>query len=82
MGAPSFAASNAVIYLTYGAFLATGLFVAWKLRRQTRSDYLSSNRTQKAIPLALNFIASGECTCARNSGSGLGVGFGSSSSSA
>ncbi|KAB2580598.1 hypothetical protein DBV05_g1047 [Lasiodiplodia theobromae] len=58
MGVPSFQASNAIIYLTYGAFLICGVFVAWKLRHQSKSDYLSSNRTQKAIPLALNFIAS------------------------
>ncbi|KKY28970.1 putative urea transporter [Diplodia seriata] len=64
MGVPSFQASNAIIYLTYGAFLLCGVFVAWKLRHQSKSDYLSSNRTQKGqnnrpmIPLALNFIAS------------------------
>ncbi|KAH7057330.1 hypothetical protein B0J12DRAFT_654201 [Macrophomina phaseolina] len=58
MGVPSFQASNAIIYLTYGAFLICGVFVAWKLRHQSKTDYLSSNRTQKAIPLALNFIAS------------------------
>ncbi|KAL2674410.1 urea transporter [Phyllosticta citricarpa] len=37
----------------------SGVAVAWRLRHQTKEDYLSSNRTQKAIPLALNFIASG-----------------------
>ncbi|KAK8154969.1 hypothetical protein BKA80DRAFT_209552 [Phyllosticta citrichinensis] len=71
MGIPSFEASNAIIYLTYGALLLSGVAVAWRLRHQTKGDYLSSNRTQKAIPLALNFIASGElisgprgCCCA------------------
>ncbi|KAK7628371.1 urea transporter [Phyllosticta citricarpa] len=59
MGVPSFEASNAIIYLTYGALLLSGVAVAWRLRHQTKEDYLSSNRTQKAIPLALNFIASG-----------------------
>lgn len=58
MGVPSTQASNAIIYLTYGVFLATGVFIAWRLRNQSKNEYLSSNRTQKGIPLALNFIAS------------------------
>jgi len=58
MGQPSTQASNAIIYLSYGAFLVFGCFVAWKLRHQSKGDYLSSNRTQTALPLALNFIAS------------------------
>ncbi|EZF35907.1 hypothetical protein TMEN_9230 [Trichophyton mentagrophytes] len=58
MGQPSFQASNALIYLTYGAFLVVGLYIAWRLRNQTKGEFLSSNGTQKAIPLALNFIAS------------------------
>lgn len=108
MGQPSFQASNAIIYLTYGAFLyvsrssstsyvllltsarVTGLYIAWRWRHQSKSEFLASNRTQKgqtsstgepppalppslppvqnplanlstAFPLALNFIASGEC---------------------
>ncbi|KAM5452459.1 hypothetical protein MaudCBS49596_003277 [Microsporum audouinii] len=60
MGQPSFQASNALIYLTYGAFLIVGLYIAWRLRNQTKGQFLSSNGTQKALPLALNFIASGE----------------------
>lgn len=64
MGVPSFQASNAIIYLTYGAFLYVrlrkttfaalnlenrvfGLFVAWRLRHQSKLEFLSSNRTQK-----------------------------------
>ena len=119
MGQPSYAASNALIYLTYGAFLydetltpglklrpatdknrphrVTGLWIAWLWRGQSKKDFLANNRTQKgqirsryllleaafeppslssqtsalveeiltallAIPLALNFIASGECS--------------------
>ncbi|PVI06473.1 hypothetical protein DM02DRAFT_514467 [Periconia macrospinosa] len=63
MGVPSTQASNAIIYLTYGAFLVTGCYIAWRLRHQSKTEWLSSNRTQKAgIPLALNFIAAGECT--------------------
>ncbi|EEQ35266.1 urea transport protein [Microsporum canis CBS 113480] len=58
MGQPSFQASNALIYLTYGAFLIVGLYIAWRLRNQTKGQFLSSNGTQKALPLALNFIAS------------------------
>lgn len=61
MGVPSTQASNAIIYLTYGAFLVTGCYIAWRLRHQSKTDWLSSNKTQKGGPLALNFIASGEC---------------------
>jgi hypothetical protein len=60
MGQPSFQASNAIIYLTYGAFLIMGTSIAWKLRGQGKKEFLSSNGTQTAMPLALNFIASGE----------------------
>jgi len=58
MGMPSFAASNALIYLTLGAFLVGGLVIAWRVRTTSTKEYLSSNGTQSAIPLALNFIAS------------------------
>ncbi|KAI9812689.1 MAG: hypothetical protein M1832_000346 [Thelocarpon impressellum] len=80
MGAPSSQASNAIIYLTYGAFLVLGLYIAWRLRSQTKTQFLSSNGTQKgqdpamragrrgSIPLALNFIASGISTEALGSG--------------
>ncbi|KAF2717446.1 hypothetical protein K431DRAFT_233122 [Polychaeton citri CBS 116435] len=61
MGQPSAPASNAIIYVTYAAFLVFGLFIAWRLRGQSKGEWLSANRTQKGIPLALNFIASGEC---------------------
>lgn len=57
MGMPSFAAANAIVYLTYGAMLVMGLSVTWLFYKQT--GFLSGNRTQKAIPLALNFVASG-----------------------
>ncbi|KAF5138399.1 hypothetical protein E5D57_002185 [Metarhizium anisopliae] len=60
MGQPSFPASNAIIYLTYGAFLVLGTGIAWTMRNQSKQDFLSSNGTQSAFPLALNFIASGE----------------------
>ncbi|KAM0260926.1 hypothetical protein ACHAQJ_002546 [Trichoderma viride] len=58
MGQPSFAASNAIIYVTYGFFLVMGTGIAWKMRKQSDSDFLSGNRTQTAWPLAFNFIAS------------------------
>ncbi|KAL2410961.1 hypothetical protein ABEF95_001832 [Exophiala dermatitidis] len=58
MGQPSEPASNAIIYTTYAGFLIFGLAVAWTLRHQTKGEYLASLRTQKGIPLALNFIAS------------------------
>ncbi|KAI0172388.1 hypothetical protein GGR52DRAFT_403307 [Hypoxylon sp. FL1284] len=57
MGQPSFEASNAIIYLTYGAFLLLGTGLAWKMRNQPKAEFLAGNRTQTAIPLALNFIA-------------------------
>ncbi|KAG5998258.1 hypothetical protein E4U43_002461 [Claviceps pusilla] len=59
MGQPSSEASNAIIYLSYGAFLVLGTGIAWRMRRQSTTDFLSSNGTQSAFPLALNFIASG-----------------------
>ncbi|PHH88396.1 hypothetical protein CDD83_7593 [Cordyceps sp. RAO-2017] len=58
MGQPATAASNAIIYVTYGAFLITGTGIAWTMRRQSKREFLSSNGTQSAFPLALNFIAS------------------------
>ncbi|KAK4452838.1 urea transporter [Podospora aff. communis PSN243] len=58
MGQPSFAASNAIIYLTYGAFLVVGTGIAWTMRNQSKGEFLSANRTQTAWPVALNFIAS------------------------
>ncbi|KAK0609343.1 hypothetical protein B0T17DRAFT_546830 [Bombardia bombarda] len=60
MGQLSFQASNAIIYVSYGVFLAIGTGIAWKMRRQNKGEYLAGNRTQTAFPLALNFIASGE----------------------
>ncbi|KAK8070859.1 hypothetical protein PG997_011062 [Apiospora hydei] len=60
MGQPSFEASNAVIYVTYGAFLVLGTGLAVKMWNQPKADFLAGNRTQTAFPLALNFIAAGE----------------------
>ncbi|KOS21854.1 putative urea active transporter 1 [Escovopsis weberi] len=71
MGQPSFAASNAVIYLTYGLFLVMGTGIAWKMRKQSSSDFVSSNGTQTALPLALNFIASARDDRRRPLGSGI-----------
>ncbi|OBA23904.1 urea transport protein [Metschnikowia bicuspidata var. bicuspidata NRRL YB-4993] len=48
--------SNAIIYLTYSALLFSGLFLAWKFA--SKDNFLSSNGTQKGLPLAVNFIAS------------------------
>ncbi|KAL2209281.1 hypothetical protein CC79DRAFT_1332501 [Sarocladium strictum] len=59
MGQPSTEASNAVIYLTYGAFLVMGTGIAWRFKDQSAAHFLSSNGTQTALPLAFNFIASG-----------------------
>lgn len=49
--------NNAIIYLTYIALLASGLFLAWKFA--SNNNFLSSNGTQRGLPLAVNFIASG-----------------------
>ncbi|KHO00968.1 urea transporter [Metarhizium album ARSEF 1941] len=46
MGQPSFPASNALIYLTYGAFLVLGTGIAWRMRNQSKQDFLNSNGTQ------------------------------------
>ncbi len=46
MGQPSFAASNACIYLTYGAFLVSGIWISWIWRHQSKSEFLAANRTQ------------------------------------
>ncbi|KAF3768734.1 Na+/solute symporter [Cryphonectria parasitica EP155] len=59
MGQPSFQASNAIVYLTYGAFLILGTALAWKYRKDSKGEFLSGNRTRTAFPIALNFIASG-----------------------
>ncbi|TGZ80453.1 hypothetical protein EX30DRAFT_359054 [Ascodesmis nigricans] len=59
MGSLSSEASNALIYCTFGAFLISGCYIAWIFRQQSKMDFLHSNRTQTAIPLALNFVASG-----------------------
>ncbi|KAK2785154.1 hypothetical protein FQN53_007896 [Emmonsiellopsis sp. PD_33] len=55
MGQPSFQASNALIYLTYGAFLIVGLYIAYRLRKQTTKDFVSSNGTQKALGSGILF---------------------------
>ncbi|CDO57835.1 hypothetical protein, no similarity [Geotrichum candidum] len=57
MGMPSTQASNALIYMSLVAMLALGLFVSWK--NSKRNEFLSSNRTQRGLPLAMNFVASG-----------------------
>ncbi|KAF8538886.1 hypothetical protein BDD12DRAFT_739412 [Trichophaea hybrida] len=54
-------ASNVLIYVTYAIFLIVGCYIAWLFRSQSISEFVHSNRTQTVIPLALNFVASGEC---------------------
>ncbi|KAK9263226.1 hypothetical protein V1519DRAFT_382958 [Lipomyces tetrasporus] len=56
MAIPSTQASNASIYTTYGVFLVFGLVVAWRF--SNRKEFLAAIRSQPAIPLAFNFIAS------------------------
>lgn len=57
MGSPSEPASNAIIYLSFGFVLALGLLISWRFSEV--SNFLSGNRTQRALPLACNFVASG-----------------------
>ncbi|PHH50541.1 hypothetical protein CFIMG_007395RA00001 [Ceratocystis fimbriata CBS 114723] len=57
---PSSEASNALIYVTYSAFLVLGVAVSWVFRDKLTGSFYASNRTQSALPLALNFMASGE----------------------
>ncbi|KAJ4988917.1 hypothetical protein SVAN01_05541 [Stagonosporopsis vannaccii] len=56
MGMPSQPASNAIIYLTLGAFLVLGCFIAWRLRHQSKTEWLSSNRTQKGQNLGFHAL--------------------------
>lgn len=57
----SFQASNAIIYLSYGAMLVSGVAIAmYQLRKTSKNtEFLSSNGSRSGIPLSLNFIASG-----------------------
>ncbi|KAH3664369.1 hypothetical protein WICMUC_005754 [Wickerhamomyces mucosus] len=48
--------SNAIIYVTYAVMLVAGVSIGFYVR--DKKTFLSANRTQKAIPLAFNFIAS------------------------
>ncbi|ROT41705.1 hypothetical protein SODALDRAFT_349632 [Sodiomyces alkalinus F11] len=59
MPQPSLAASHGIIFATYGLFFLMGTGLAWTLRHNLRGGFLSANRTQTALPVALNFIASG-----------------------
>ncbi|KAF8470126.1 hypothetical protein BDZ91DRAFT_694034 [Kalaharituber pfeilii] len=67
MGQPSEPASNALIFCTYALFLVMGCYLAWRFRHQSKQEFLSTNRTQSAIPLALNFVSSGGCCAKRQS---------------
>ncbi|KAK7208540.1 hypothetical protein BZA70DRAFT_234740 [Myxozyma melibiosi] len=58
MGYISLRAANACVYTTYGVFLVLGLYVAWRFRG--RKEFLAALRSQPPIPLAFNFLASGE----------------------
>ncbi|KAK9370201.1 hypothetical protein V1509DRAFT_330234 [Lipomyces kononenkoae] len=56
MGIPSPQASNACMFTTYGVFLVFGLLVAW--RYSNKKEFLAAIKSQPAIPLAFNFVAS------------------------
>ncbi|CUS14488.1 unnamed protein product [Tuber aestivum] len=72
MGMPPQSASNGLIYTTYAIFLIIGLSLAWRYRGQSKLEFIHSNRTQTAIPVALNFIASGECCASLGGKDGSG----------
>lgn len=50
-------AAYALFFITVLSFLIIGLYAAYK-NTKNKSDFLSSLRTQTAVPLALNWIAS------------------------
>lgn len=51
-------ASNAIAYVTYGVLFFSALAVAFYVR--DKDTFLSANRTSRGVPLAFNFVASGE----------------------
>lgn len=59
-------ASNAIIYCTLCFFLVMGVVVGYlHMRKQKKNNnssegFLSANNTKTALPLAINFVASGE----------------------
>lgn len=59
-------ASNAIIYCTLCFFLVMGVVVGYlhmrkqKKQNQGSEGFLSANNTKTALPLAINFVASGE----------------------
>lgn len=53
-------ASNAIIYCTLCFFLVMGLVVGFIHMRKHKGGFLAANNTRTAIPLAINFVASGE----------------------
>lgn len=57
MGHLSFPAANGILWPTYIILLVSASAVAYYKRDQ--KTFLSANGTQKAIPLAFNFVASG-----------------------
>ncbi|KAH0423125.1 hypothetical protein CcaCcLH18_12410 [Colletotrichum camelliae] len=59
MGQPSSAASNAIIYVTYGLFLITGTAIAWKFRNQSKGEFLSGYiRAAPSFPPCWQCLAS------------------------
>lgn len=53
-------AGNAITYVSYMVMLISGVAIAF-WGKNSKSSFLSANGTQKAIPLALNFLATGMC---------------------
>ena len=56
MGQPSPEASNALIYCTFAVFLVFGLVVSWRLRGQSKGQWLSANGTQKGKSNNIPFL--------------------------
>ncbi|CCH43156.1 Sodium/glucose cotransporter 1 [Wickerhamomyces ciferrii] len=57
MGHLSHPAANAILYVTYGLLLISGVSIGWIFH--DKKTFLNVNGTQKGIPLAFNFVASG-----------------------
>lgn len=70
MGHISQSASNAIIYCVLCFFLVMGLVVGYLHIRQKKGGFLAANNTRTAIPLAINFVASGEYRCNQVGGEG------------
>lgn len=59
MGHLSDPAAHGIVWPTYVVLLVSALAIAYWKRMDKKESFLSANGTQKALPLAFNFVASG-----------------------